>query len=74
MRLRAADPLRLAATVAEIADDEGAATVVHDDEQGIYGHPDHRATFRIGATAAELVGATRVPDDGGPRAPARQRP
>lgn len=56
--LAAADPLRLAATVAEIADNEGAATVVHDDEQGIYGHPDHRATFRIGATAAELVGAT----------------
>jgi LmbE family N-acetylglucosaminyl deacetylase len=56
--LAAADPLRLAATVAEIADDEGAATLVHDDEQGIYGHPDHQATFRIGATAAELVGAT----------------
>ncbi|MBA3905471.1 MAG: hypothetical protein H0X35_02120, partial [Pseudonocardiales bacterium] len=56
--LAAADPLRLAATVAEIADDEGAATLVHDDEQGIYGHPDHRATSRIGATAAELVGAT----------------
>ena len=32
--------------------------LVHDDEQGIYGHPDHRATSRIGATAAELVGAT----------------
>lgn len=56
--LAAADPLRLAATVAEIADDEGAGTLVHDDEQGIYGHPDHRATFRIGATAAELVGVT----------------
>ena len=56
--LAAADPLRLAATVAEIADEEGAATLVHDDEQGIYGHPDHRATWRIGSTAAELVGAT----------------
>jgi LmbE family N-acetylglucosaminyl deacetylase len=56
--LAVADPLRLAATVAEIADDEGAATLVHDDEQGIYGHPDHQATSRIGATAAELVGAT----------------
>ena len=31
---------------------------MHDDEQGIYGHPDHRATWRIGSTAAELVGAT----------------
>ena len=53
-----ADPLVLARQVAEIADAEGAATVVHDDEQGIYGHPDHRATWRIGSTAAELVGAT----------------
>ncbi|HEY0814698.1 MAG TPA: PIG-L family deacetylase [Pseudonocardia sp.] len=56
--LAAADPLRLAAAVAQIADDEAAATLVHDDEQGIYGHPDHRAAFRIGGTAAELVGAT----------------
>ncbi|HET6260031.1 MAG TPA: PIG-L family deacetylase [Pseudonocardia sp.] len=56
--LMAADPLRLARHVAEIADDEGAGTLVHDDEHGIYGHPDHRAAFRIGATAAELVGAT----------------
>jgi LmbE family N-acetylglucosaminyl deacetylase len=56
--LTAADPLQLARQVAEIADDEGAGTIVHDDEHGIYGHPDHRAAFRIGATAAELVGAT----------------
>jgi LmbE family N-acetylglucosaminyl deacetylase len=56
--LSAADPLALARTVAELADAEGAGTVVHDDEQGIYGHPDHLATHRIGATAAELVGAT----------------
>jgi LmbE family N-acetylglucosaminyl deacetylase len=56
--LAAADPLQLARRVAELADDEGADTVIHDDEHGIYGHPDHRATFRIGATAAELVGAT----------------
>jgi len=55
--LAAADPLLLARRVAEVADDEGAATLIHDDEHGIYGHPDHRATFRIGATAAELVGA-----------------
>jgi LmbE family N-acetylglucosaminyl deacetylase len=56
--LAAADPLPLARRVAELADDEGAGTLIHDDEHGIYGHPDHRATFRIGATAAELVGAT----------------
>jgi N-acetyl-1-D-myo-inositol-2-amino-2-deoxy-alpha-D-glucopyranoside deacetylase len=56
--LTAADPLQLARRVAEIADDEGAGTVVHDDEHGIYGHPDHRAAFRIGATAAEMVQAS----------------
>ncbi|MCW2721560.1 MAG: LmbE family protein [Pseudonocardia sp.] len=55
--LAVADPVRLARTVAEIADDESAGTLVHDDEHGIYGHPDHRATHRIGATAAVLVGA-----------------
>ena len=55
--LAAADPLALARRVAELADDEGAGTIIHDDEHGIYGHPDHRATFRVGATAAELVGA-----------------
>jgi N-acetyl-1-D-myo-inositol-2-amino-2-deoxy-alpha-D-glucopyranoside deacetylase len=56
--LATADPLRLARRVAEIADAEGADTVLHDDEQGIYGHPDHRTTWRIGSTAAGLVGAT----------------
>jgi N-acetyl-1-D-myo-inositol-2-amino-2-deoxy-alpha-D-glucopyranoside deacetylase len=56
--LAMADPLLLAREVAEIADDEGAAAIVHDDEHGIYGHPDHRATFRIGATAAEMLGLT----------------
>ncbi|GAA3233843.1 PIG-L family deacetylase [Pseudonocardia petroleophila] len=56
--LAAADPLTLARHVAELADDEGAATIVHDDEHGIYGHPDHNAAFRVGALAAELTGAT----------------
>ena len=56
--LAASDALRLARRVAELADAEGAGTLVHDDEQGIYGHPDHEAAARIGATAAELVGAT----------------
>ena len=56
--LAAADPLPLARQVAAIADAEGADTLLHDDEQGIYGHPDHRATWRIGSTAAALVGAT----------------
>jgi N-acetyl-1-D-myo-inositol-2-amino-2-deoxy-alpha-D-glucopyranoside deacetylase len=56
--LAAAETPALARRVAEIADAEGAATIVHDDEQGIYGHPDHAATHRIGALAAELTGAT----------------
>jgi LmbE family N-acetylglucosaminyl deacetylase len=56
--LAGADPLALARHVAEIADDEGASAIVHDDEHGIYGHPDHRAAFRIGTTAAELLDVT----------------
>lgn len=56
--LAAADPVVLARRVAEIADAEGAGTVIHDDDDGIYGHPDHRAAHRIGATAAALVGLT----------------
>ena len=56
--LALADPLVLARRVAALAEVEGAATLVHDDEQGIYGHPDHAATWRIGAAAAGLVGAT----------------
>jgi LmbE family N-acetylglucosaminyl deacetylase len=56
--LAAADPLQLALVVAEIADDEGACAIVHDDEHGIYGHPDHRALFRIGSTAADMLDLT----------------
>jgi N-acetyl-1-D-myo-inositol-2-amino-2-deoxy-alpha-D-glucopyranoside deacetylase len=56
--LAAADPLPLARRLAEIADDEGVSAIVHDDEHGIYGHPDHRAAFRVGATAAELLDVT----------------
>ncbi len=52
-----ADPLALARQLAELADDEGATTIVHDDEHGIYGHPDHLAAHRIGALAADLSGA-----------------
>ena len=56
--LAAADPLALARRVAALAESEGAATLVHDDEHGIYGHPDHAATWRIGAAAVGLTGAT----------------
>jgi LmbE family N-acetylglucosaminyl deacetylase len=55
--LAAADPLTLAREVAELAEAEQAGTVVHDDEAGIYGHPDHAAAHRIGAAAAGLLGA-----------------
>jgi LmbE family N-acetylglucosaminyl deacetylase len=50
--------LGLARRVAGLLDAEGAATVVHDDDGGIYGHPDHRAVHRIGLLAAALTGAT----------------
>ncbi len=52
------DPLGLARRVATVADSEGACALVHDDEHGVYGHPDHRAVSRIGATAAELIDIT----------------
>ena len=54
----AAEPLAMASRIAELADVEGADTLIYDDEAGIYGHPDHRAAHTIGAIAAELTGAT----------------
>lgn len=56
--LAGADPLALGRRVAELADAEGAATLVYDDDAGIYGHPDHRVAHAVGATAASLTGAT----------------
>ncbi|MFC5994688.1 PIG-L deacetylase family protein [Pseudonocardia hispaniensis] len=56
--LAGADPLVLASRLADLADAEGAATLLYDDEQGIYAHPDHRAAHHIGAITAELTGAT----------------
>ncbi|HXV94609.1 MAG TPA: PIG-L family deacetylase [Pseudonocardia sp.] len=53
-----ADPAALARRVAGVVEAEGAGTVVHDDDSGIYGHPDHRATARIGALAVTMTGAT----------------
>lgn len=55
--LAGADPLALGRTVAELVDAEGAGTVVHDDDHGIYGHPDHRAAHGAGALACALTGA-----------------
>lgn len=56
--LAGADPVVLGRTVAELVDAEGAGTVVHDDDAGIYGHPDHRAAHAAGALACALTGAT----------------
>jgi LmbE family N-acetylglucosaminyl deacetylase len=56
--LAGADPLGLARDIAELAVDEGAQTLVYDDESGIYGHPDHAAVHLIGSTAAAMIGAT----------------
>ena len=52
------DPTRLARSVAALAERENAATIIHDDDDGIYGHPDHRAAHRVGAMAAELTRAS----------------
>ena len=56
--LAGADPFSVAHEVAELAFDEGADTLVYDDESGIYGHPDHMAVHLIGSTAAAMIGAT----------------
>lgn len=48
---------RLARRLAEVIDAERADTVLHYDDRGIYGHPDHVAVHRIGALAAAMTGA-----------------
>ncbi len=48
----------VARRVAELALAEGAATLVHYDPQGIYGHPDHVSVHLIGTAAARLSTAT----------------
>ncbi|HZZ51312.1 MAG TPA: PIG-L family deacetylase [Pseudonocardia sp.] len=58
MALAGADPMMLARRIADLALTENAATLIHDDDEGIYGHPDHRAAHRVGKLAADLVGAT----------------
>jgi LmbE family N-acetylglucosaminyl deacetylase len=57
MALTRADPMMLARRIADLALAENAATLIHDDDEGIYGHPDHRASHQIGRLAADLVGA-----------------
>jgi LmbE family N-acetylglucosaminyl deacetylase len=58
MALTGANPMMLARRIADLALAENAATLIHDDDEGIYGHPDHRAANRVGQLAADLVGAT----------------
>lgn len=55
--LAGADPVVLGRRIAELVDAEGAGTVLHDDDAGIYGHPDHRAAHAAGAVAVALTGA-----------------
>jgi LmbE family N-acetylglucosaminyl deacetylase len=43
--------------VADLAFEESADTLVFDDDGGVYGHPDHRASAGIGTVAAGLTGA-----------------
>lgn len=54
--LSGADGPALGRRLAELCAAEGAAALVHYDADGIYGHPDHVAVHRIGATAAALAG------------------
>lgn len=58
LALVTADAEGLARRLAGLIEDEGAEAVVHDDADGIYGHPDHIAASRIGARAAQLAGVT----------------
>lgn len=46
----------LARRVADLAVSESAEAVVHYDDQGIYGHPDHVAVHRVGALSARMAG------------------
>lgn len=48
----------LARRLADVMSAESAGTLVHYDDRGIYGHPDHVAVHRIGALAATLAGAS----------------
>lgn len=46
-----------AAALADLLLAEHAETLVHYDDAGIYGHPDHVAVHRVGTAAAVLAGA-----------------
>ncbi len=57
--LAGSDLVELGRRVAELAHAESADTLIFDDDGGVYGHPDHVSTHRVGALAAELTGAAR---------------
>lgn len=44
--------------LAQLIEQEGAQCLLHYDDDGIYGHPDHVAVHRVGARAAELADVT----------------
>jgi LmbE family N-acetylglucosaminyl deacetylase len=56
--LASTDPRPLARRIAALAEAENAATLIYDDAEGIYGHPDHRGAHRVGRHAAALIEAT----------------
>jgi LmbE family N-acetylglucosaminyl deacetylase len=56
--LRRARITPLARRLADLSVEESAEAIVHYDADGIYGHPDHVAVHRIGASAAALAGIT----------------
>jgi LmbE family N-acetylglucosaminyl deacetylase len=47
-----------ARALADLLIAERASTLVHYDADGIYGHPDHLAVYRVGDAAALLAGVT----------------
>jgi LmbE family N-acetylglucosaminyl deacetylase len=56
--LAAADTYALARTLAKLCARESAAALVHYDNHGIYGHPDHVAVHQIGDLAARFAQVT----------------
>jgi LmbE family N-acetylglucosaminyl deacetylase len=55
-----ADVEDAAQRLAEILREEGADVLIHYDEHGNYGHPDHIKVNRVGHRAGELAGTPRV--------------
>lgn len=56
--LAAADSSKLGRRLARLCAEESAAAIVHYDNHGIYGHPDHIAVHHIGDLAARFAQIT----------------